>query len=229
MGLDRPDPGEVEAGGGVTQPPSSLSERAYEGIRDLIVSLRLPPGAPLAEDELMAELGVGRTPIREALKRLSHESLVDVFPRRGTFVSEIQITDLAAISEVREHLEGCAASLAAERYRPDEDGPGLERLLSRIEGVDDSDRAEAMEIDAEVHRFLYWTARNPYLEDTLAGYYNLSRRIWNLALNRLTVITSSTAEHRALLEAVREHDSGRARRCASSHVAKFEREMRDVL
>ena len=80
---------------------TSLSEQAYAAIRDRIINLELEPGEPLAEDELMAWLELGRTPIREAIKRLALESLVDIYPRRGTFVSEIQMNDLASISEVR--------------------------------------------------------------------------------------------------------------------------------
>ena len=92
----------------------SLAEQAYGELRDRIVSLALPPGAPLNEDALMAELGFGRTPIREAIKRLALEDLVEIYPRRGTFVSEIEITDLAQISEVRLLLEGHAAHRAAQ-------------------------------------------------------------------------------------------------------------------
>src|SRR5437763_1098606 len=95
-------------------PRALLADRAYAEIRERILTLRLAPGAPIDEDRLIRELGVGRTPIREAIKRLALEDLIVVYPRRGTFVSEINITDLAQISELRTLLEGHAAYRAAE-------------------------------------------------------------------------------------------------------------------
>src|SRR2546429_4017456 len=97
-----------------------LSERAYLQIRDQIITLNLPPGSVIEESRLRQELGLGRTPIREALRRLAQEDLVAVIPNRGTFVAGITITDLAAITEIRVELEGFAFRLAAERATPDE-------------------------------------------------------------------------------------------------------------
>ena len=96
-------------------PRELLADRAYAELRDRIVTLRIAPGAPIDEDALGGELGIGRTPVREAIKRLALENLVTVFPRRGTFASEINITDLADISDVRTQLEGHAAYRAAQR------------------------------------------------------------------------------------------------------------------
>src|ERR671937_2482250 len=95
-----------------------LADRAYRALRDRLVTLRIPPGAPINEDALGRELRMGRTPVREAIKRLALENLVAVFPRRGTFASEINITDLAHISDVRVQLEGHAAYRAAQRLTP---------------------------------------------------------------------------------------------------------------
>ena len=92
-----------------------LADRAYVELRDRLVTLRIAPGAPIDEDLLGRELEMGRTPVREAIKRLALENLVTVFPRRGTFASEINITDLAHISDVRTQLEGHAAYRAAQR------------------------------------------------------------------------------------------------------------------
>src|SRR5437773_9918370 len=93
----------------------SLADRAYVAIRDKIVSLALAPGAVINERELVEELGIGRTPTREALRRLAQEKLVDVYPRRGMFVTGIDVRELARLSEVRLVLEPEAARLAAER------------------------------------------------------------------------------------------------------------------
>jgi DNA-binding GntR family transcriptional regulator len=205
-----------------------LADRAYAALRDRIVSLRIAPGAPINEDALGRELEMGRTPVREAIKRLALENLVTVFPRRGTFASEINITDLAHISDVRRQLEGHAAFRAAERLtaaRRDE----LEALLARIDGPGDATHDELMQLDAEIHRFVYRCTANPYLEETLARYFNLSLRIWYLVLDRLPHLTERVREHRALLEAIRDGDAERARRIAAEHVGTFATEIRTVL
>jgi DNA-binding GntR family transcriptional regulator len=109
-----------------------MADRAYAEMRDRIVTLRIPPGSPIDEDALGKELAMGRTPVREAIKRLSLENLVTVFPRRGTFASEINITDLAHIADVRVQLEAHAAYRAAERVGPAQ-RPEIEQLLAELE------------------------------------------------------------------------------------------------
>src|SRR5690242_15191568 len=132
-----------------------LADRAYRALRDRLVTLRIAPGAPIDEDHLGEELQMGRTPVREAIKRLALENLVTVFPRRGTFASEINITDLAHISDVRSVLEAHAAERAAERIT-DAQREELQQLLTELansQGSDDSDAL--MGLDARVHRFIY--------------------------------------------------------------------------
>lgn len=206
-----------------------MAERAYREIRDRIIRLDLQPGAPLPEEALMKELSLGQTPVREAIKRLALESLVDIYPRRGTFVSEIQMTDLASISEVRREIEGYAAALAARRFKPEVDRASLEAVRDAFgrlkrENVDDS-----MELDAEVHRFVYATARNRYLEDTLQRYYNLSFRIWRLAATLQREFEFGVSEHSRLLDAIEAGDPELARQTAWQHVVDFEAEMRTAL
>src|SRR4051812_48051560 len=116
-----------------------MADRAYAALRDRIVSLRIPPGAPINEDALGRDLDMGRTPVREAIKRLALENLVTVFPRRGTFASEINITDLAHISDVRQQLEGHAAFRAAERLTA-AGRAELEELLDRMDGANGASR-----------------------------------------------------------------------------------------
>jgi len=215
---------------GTSQPNSSelLADRAYAALRDRIVALRIAPGAPINEDALGRELDMGRTPVREAIKRLALENLVTVFPRRGTFASEINITDLAHISDVRPQLEGHAAYRAAQRLtaaRREE----LEALLVRIDESAGGPRDEQMRLDAEIHRFVHRSTANPYLEETLARYFNLSLRIWYLVLDRLPHLSERVREHRALLEAIRDGHADRARAIAADHVGTFATEIRSVL
>src|SRR5919198_5573971 len=204
-----------------------LADRAYVELRDQIVTLAIPPGAPINEESLGRELRLGRTPLREAIKRLALENLVAVYPRRGTFVTEINITDLAHISDVRGQLEAHAAYRAAERLTPAQ-REELEALMAEVAGA--AGAAETlMELDARVHRFVYRCAGNPYLRETLERYLNLSLRIWYLVLGRLPHLFERVHEHGELLHAIRDGDAERARSIAADHVATFEREIRGVL
>src|SRR5206468_4149425 len=123
-----------------------LAERAYRELRDRLVTLRIAPGSPIDEDMIGRELEMGRTPVREAIKRLALENLVTVFPRRGTFASDINITDLAHISAVRVVLEAHAAYRAAERITDAQRAELAELLdeLSRSQGSDDGEALIAL-------------------------------------------------------------------------------------
>jgi DNA-binding GntR family transcriptional regulator len=206
-----------------------LADRAYASLRDRIVTLRIAPGAPIDEDVLGSELGIGRTPVREAIKRLALENLVTVFPRRGTFASDINITDLADIADVRLQLEGHAAYRAAQRITAAqrEELEGLLGELDRSQGSDDTDAL--MELDARVHRFVHRCAGNPYLEETLGRYLNLSLRIWYLVLDRLPHLFARVHEHDDLLHAIADGEPARARAIIAEHIETFEREIRSVL
>jgi DNA-binding GntR family transcriptional regulator len=212
-----------------TAPRGLLAERAYAELRDRIVTLRIPPGAPIDEDALGRELRMGRTPVREAIKRLSLENLVTVFPRRGTFASEINITDLAHISDVRTQLESHAAYRAAERITEGQRGEldDLLELLARSEGSDDLE--QLMALDARVHRFIHRCAGNPFMEETLARYFNLSLRIWHLVIDRLPHLFARVHEHEGLLRAIADGDGDSAREILAEHIGTFEKEIRAVL
>src|SRR5215218_8204376 len=155
-----------------------LAERAYLELRDRIVTLRLPPGAVLREDELMRELRIGRTPLREAIKRLALESLVAVQPRRGTAVTDVDAADIVHIAEVRTELEGQAAELAARRMTP-AGRATAEELIGELKALTrGSDHDALMRFDERIHRFVWESSRNPYLVDTLDRWFALSLRIW---------------------------------------------------
>jgi DNA-binding GntR family transcriptional regulator len=210
-------------------PRELLADRAYVDLRDRIVTLRIAPGAPIDEDQLGAELEMGRTPVREAIKRLALENLVTVFPRRGTFASEINITDLAHISDVRTQLEGHAAYRAAERIT-DAQRVELEELLVALGHSQGSDDVLGlMALDARVHRFIYRCAGNPYLEETLGRYFNLSLRIWHLVLDRLPHLFARVHEHDDVLHAIAAGEPARARDILAEHIETFEQEIRAVL
>jgi len=207
----------------------SLADRAYYAIREWIVTLDLPPGSVVNERELMGRLGVGRTPVREALRDLAREQLVEVFPRRGIFVSGVDVGDIAGLSEVRLVLECQAARLAAERSN-DADRAETVSLLEELAGTaGDRGERQLIDLDQRIHRHVYRCTHNPFLEATLEEYYVLTLRIWFLALDRVERLGDAIREHREILEAIRDGEADRAEEVMRSHVAGFEHAMRAVL
>ena len=202
----------------------SLADKAYTQIRELIVSLELAPGAVIDERDLMERLGIGRTPIREALRRLALERLVEVYPRRGMFVTNVDVRQLARLSEVRAVLEPEAARLAAERATA-ADRAGLDELLAEL----DAGESELMALDERIHRAVYRAAHNDLLEATLEQYYALAHRIWMLALERRQDLEEAVEAHRDLVEAIRDGDGERAALVMRDHVENFEQAMHRVL
>ena len=213
---------------GSAEAARSQSEEAYRRIRDLIVSLDLRPGSVVEESRLREQLEIGRTPIREALQRLAQENLVCVVPHRGTFVTEINITDLARITEVRVVLEGYAARLAAERSGAT-DRAELRGLLLRLEAGGPKDQRELMRLDQQIHRQIYRSARNTLLESTLEKFLNLSLRLWFLVLDREVRLREAVDEHLELLRAILDADGSGAEQIMQRHVIGFEQEIRKVL
>jgi DNA-binding GntR family transcriptional regulator len=206
---------------------ASFADRAYYAIRELIVTLELPPGAVVREPELTARLGIGRTPVREALRRLAQERLVEVFPRRGIFVTEVDARDLTRLCEVRLALEPEAARLAAERATQ-ADLTELRAVLAELDGRRKRDPRALIDLDERIHRAIYLASHNPYLAETLEQYYAHALRIWMVALAR-TDIGAAVGGHHAVLEAVVRGDGARAARLMREHVESFEAAVRDVL
>ena len=209
-----------------TQAARSRADAAYLRIRDLIVSLELPPGSIVNEPELMERLGLGRTPVREALRALAQEGLVEVYPRRGMFVSSVDVGDLASLSEVRAVLESHAARLAAQRATEAERGEAA-ALIEELDGT--TGARDLIALDQRIHRHVYRCTHNPFLEKSLTEYYVLTLRIWFLALDRIARLDEAVREHRELMAAIRDGDATRAEDAMRRHVLGFERAIRETL
>ncbi len=206
----------------------SLADRAYYELRGLIVSLELAPGSAIKEPELTSRLGIGRTPVREALRRLALERLVEVYPRRGMFVTTVDVRDLARLCEVRAVLEPEAARLAAERATRT-DLEGINALLEELTAERRRDDGLLIELDERIHRAIYRCTHNQLLEETLEWYYTHALRIWALALDRAPDLQGAVLEHHALLDAIARGQGERASDLMRAHVERFEDAMRDVL
>ncbi|MDA3623876.1 GntR family transcriptional regulator [Saccharopolyspora oryzae] len=206
----------------------SLSEKAYYLLRDRLITLDLAPGSTIDERALQRELGLGRTPIREALRRLADDRLVDVVPRRGMFASHVDFGDLRSISEVRVELEGYAARLAARRARS-QDLEAVDELLAELGRTAAADQRDLVRLDQRVHRLLYRATGNPFLAATLEEYFVHSLRQWFLVLDHLSHLEHAVGEHIDLLVAIRDGDADSAERILRRHVADFEDKIRAVL
>lgn len=208
---------------------SSMTATAYEALKEQLVLLDIAPGQPINEQELSSRLGVGRTPFREALKRLETDHLVVTFPRRGTFASSVDITALAEISEIRAALEPVAARAAARRA-DERDHVALATLRDRLSALPaETSARDHMDTDLQVHRALYSAAHNAHLETALLRYGNLATRIWSVAAPRLHDVGAHIVEHVELLDAVLDGDGDRAAELMSAHMAGFEKSIRTVL
>jgi DNA-binding GntR family transcriptional regulator len=205
----------------------SLATRAYHAIRRALVTVEIPPGAPVQEDALARRLQMGRTPVREALKRLETEQLVVIYPRRGVFATDVRPSDLGLLTEVRAPLEGEAAFHAARRVSRRQ-RTGLTELRDLAARCPAS-ATEEIDVDGRLHRAVAAAAHNPYLEATLAQYHAHILRVWHLYLDRLPEVTSHLAEMVAVVDAVLAGDAEAARRRAVDHVRSFQRAVDAVL
>jgi DNA-binding GntR family transcriptional regulator len=205
-----------------------LSEQAYHLIKEKIITLELAPLSVIVEQALRKELGLGRTPIREALHRLSAEGLVIISPRRGMFVADISITDLSKIFEIRMVLEGLCARLAAERATPEQIAQ-MEATMRELEQGTTRDSETLMEIDQQFHQLLYQAADNEYLADILSRLHALSMRLWHLVLNRLADVEEAVEQHREITAALKAADGEQAEELVRQHIAEFQREIKAAL
>lgn len=206
----------------------SYADYATDVMRDRIITLDIPPGTPINDDLIGKELGLGRTPVREAIKRLEAEHLVVIYPRRGTFAAGTDITELAHITELRVLLEPLAAERAA-RVASSEDRARLRDLAHRLTEVDSASFTEMMRCDLEVHRLVYTTSGNPHLEELLIRYDNLATRIWCLVADRLSNVGDHIAEHIELLELIAAGEGELAAKAAREHVESFDRMIRSTI
>ncbi len=156
----------------------SLTDRAYKRIEELVVTLQLEPGSVLSESALAQELGIGRTPIREALQRLTREGLVVILPRKGILVSEINPRKQLLVLEVRREVErllvrtGAVRATEAERTQFMRIAEGMEKAAH------EKDEISFMRLDHEFNMLVSQAAHNEYAQRTMGLLHGLSRRFW---------------------------------------------------
>lgn len=213
--------------------PRSLAEQAYRLLTRMITQLELAPGGLLVEKELMAALGIGRTPIREALQRLSMEGLAVHQPNRGMFVADITTTSVQHIYEFRSLIDGHLVRLAAERAR-DAQIAELRALAAEFErtiATDDMDRY--VELDRRFYAVLAEAAQNIYLAEVIPRIFNLHLRLFFYISSRgrgwHDVAKAHTGMTRDVAEAIARHDADAAEQAVTAYIASRHQDMRDLL
>jgi DNA-binding GntR family transcriptional regulator len=176
----------------------------------------------------MEDLGLGRTPIREALQRLAAEGLVFFAPRRGMFVADVSLTDLQKVFELRMILEGFCARLAAERIT-DGQMAEMEALIHDLEAVPEGSSKALMALDERFHELLYQAADNKFLAESLRRLHALSFRIWHLVLDRLGNVRGAMEQHVQITRALQAGDGKRAEALVQRHVSEFQNEIKAAL
>ncbi|MDH3707251.1 MAG: GntR family transcriptional regulator [Acidimicrobiia bacterium] len=199
---------------------TSLSDQAYQQLRRHIVRLDFEPGAVLREDELRDRLGIGRTPIREAIQRLAREQLVMVVPRKGVFVAGIDVSELSLLYETRAVLEPYAARLAATRG----DAAHWSEMAAVLAGESAAD--DLLDVDRRCHEIMWAAAGNRFLVDTLDMLYAQSDRLWHMYLADEADMADAVAEHEAILGALAGGEGDTAADLVEAHVRSFDAQVR---
>ena len=217
--------------GRVLEPPSTLAERAYDVIEEMIATLKLPPGAVFSEADLSERIKIGRTPMREALLRLAREHLIVMIPRRGVRVTDIKITDQLAVLEARRVLDRVIAEKAAERATPEQ----RERLHELAEEIVDAAKGkkleEFMRLDGEFDRLLEKASKNPYAVQAVAPLHALCRRFWFANRHKEEDKDEVARHHAVLMIAVADADPRAAAKASDrllDHVESFTRSAMDL-
>jgi len=202
-----------------------LRELVFETLREAIINGVLKPGERLMEVQLAEELGVSRTPVREAIRKLELEGFVVMIPRKGAYVAGISLKDVADVFEVRAALESLAAGLAAERIT-DEEIEELERVLVQQQNLADSDRLEdIIKVDTDFHDVLYRASRNERLIQIVSHLREQIQRFRTASLSQPGRMRIALEEHKELVEAIAERNVEKAQALAREHIENAEQSM----
>lgn len=206
-----------------------LREIVFETLREAIISAALKPGERMMEIQLAEEMGVSRTPVREAIRKLELEGFVVMIPRKGAYVAGISMKDIADVFEIRSALEALAAGLAAERIT-EEELEELERTLVKIgECVKNNDLEGLIEVDTEFHDILFKATRNERLVQIVSNLREQIQRFRATTLATPGRMKYALEEHKQIVEALSERNIELAQSIAREHIENAENSMLDAL
>jgi DNA-binding GntR family transcriptional regulator len=190
--------------------PPSLTDKAYAELEERIVTLALPPGQVLSENALASSLGIGRTPIREALQRLAREGLIVILPRRGIMVSEINVRSQLELLRVRRELERLMAQLASKRATAEEKARFKELAKEMNLCARKDDDVGFMRLDRELNLLISRACRNEFAQRAMGLTHGLSRRFWYMHYKQVLDLPRCAKLHAVLAAAIGEGDDRKA-------------------
>lgn len=206
-----------------------LRDIVFSALREGILSGELKPGERLMEVQLAEEMGVSRTPVREAIRKLELEGLVVMIPRKGAYVAGLTLKDVADVFEIRGSLEGLAAALASERITDDEI-ENLGNILKQLStAVEAKDLETTIKKDAEFHQILFSATRNERLAQMVN---NLKEHIDRFRIQSFTNparMKSVLDEHQKIVDAIKKRDADSAEKLAKDHIYKVEYNVMNIL
>ena len=202
-----------------------LRDVVFENLREAILEGKLKPGQRLMEVQLAEQLGVSRTPVREAIRKLELEGLVIMLPRKGAYVANMSLKDILDVLEIRASLEGLAASLAAERISP-EDIKKLEDIAEEFEkSANTSDVEALLKKDVEFHECIFKATNNKRLHQLINSLWEQVYRFRVTYISDYDSSVSIINEHKLILEAIKKGDTDTAKKHAREHIEKAEQFM----
>jgi DNA-binding GntR family transcriptional regulator len=201
----------------------SLLEQAYDEIKHRIITCRYRPGEVLSEADISANLKIGRTPIHQAIHKLTKDELISILPRKGVMVRPVSIDEAIEIIGIRLLTEGYCARLAAERADESELRQLEQILHSCEEAIEKRDVEKLMLLDREFHDTLARAAKNKALADTLKNFHERSLRFWFISLRDRDHHRPVLTQHRAILDALRRRDPDAAENAMREHIRAFQK------
>lgn len=213
--------------------PRSLTEKAYQQLVRKITRLELAPGATLADKALVEALGIGRTPIREALQRLSAEGLVVHRTNRGMFVAEINADSAQHIYEFRALIDGQAARLAALRASREDVGELASLYDQLVDAIEIDDIDGFVECDQQFYTVLARAAQNIYLGEVIPRIFNLHLRLWFLISEKLggwhDIAKAHAEMTRSVVDAIERGEPDEAELAVKIYIHGRHKEIRELL
>jgi DNA-binding GntR family transcriptional regulator len=198
-----------------------LREIVYEELRNLILTGKIKPGTRMMEIELAEDMGVSRTPIREAIRKLEKEGLVVIEPRKGAYASEVSVKDMVDILEVRANLEGLAAYLAAERMTEPEK-KALEDIKERFKAaVIEGNMADMISLDTRFHHMIVESSKNNHLIHMVEQLQELVLRFRYIYYKDFKRAEDMIPEHKQIFEEIANGNGANARFEAFNHIDKL--------
>jgi DNA-binding GntR family transcriptional regulator len=200
--------------------PRSDAHRAYHRLKQMIVTLELRPGTTVHEGILQRDLGIGRTPLREALQRLSNDGLLQIYPRRAIVVAQLGVPEIHQMFETRLVLEPSVAALAARKITAAE----LERI--RALGsllTNDREQTNALQFlsdDHTFHRTISECTHNDYLIGCVDHILTLNQWLWHIYFDARGTERNAMFEHDRIVDALFNHDAEAAEVCMRRHILR---------